>query len=132
LSRPPKPPSSDTRATTPRLPAHLPEVSPAVVRERGDIPKIGLLAQRTLRHRSPSLAVVVAVAAMLAGTVSVAWEMFLPSHDVSAIILVLAIPGAGSLAVTLFLGRQVVAGSKGRRAARICGSTSTARRAGNG
>jgi len=76
------------------------------------MPKIGLLALRTLRHRSPSLAVVVAVAAMLAGTVSVAWEMLLPSHDVGAVILVCAIACAGSLATTLFLGRQVVAGSK--------------------
>jgi signal transduction histidine kinase len=76
------------------------------------MPKIGVLGLRTLRHRSPSLAVVVAVAAMLAGTVSVAWGMLLPSHDVGAVILVCAIAGAGSLAVTLFLGRQVVAGSK--------------------
>jgi len=79
--------------------------------------KIGLLAPRALRHRSlsPSLAVVavaVAVAAMLAGTVSVAWGMFLASHDVSATILVCAIAGAGSVAITLFLGQQVVAGSK--------------------
>ena len=38
--------------------------------------------------------------------------MFLLSHDVSAAILVCAITGAGSLAITLPLGRQVVAGSK--------------------
>ncbi|HEY0541206.1 MAG TPA: hypothetical protein VGD53_22745 [Actinoallomurus sp.] len=81
------------------------------------MPKIGLLALGTLRHCSPSLAVVVAVAAMLAGTVSVPWGMLLPSHDVGAVILVCAIAGAGSLAVTLFLGRQVVAGSKAPAAA---------------
>jgi signal transduction histidine kinase len=74
---------------------------------------LGLLALRALRHRSLSLSlavVAVAVTTMLAGTVSVAWGMFLLSDDVSAVILMCAI--AGSLAITLFLGRQVVAGSK--------------------
>ncbi len=74
-----------------------------------------LLALRALRHRSPSLSlavVAVAVATVLAGTVSVAWGMFLLSRDVSAVILVCAIAGAGSLAISFFLGRQAVAGSK--------------------
>jgi signal transduction histidine kinase len=76
---------------------------------------LGLLALRALRHRSLSLSlavVAVAVATVLAGTVSVAWGMFLLSRDVSAVILVCAIAGAGSLAISFFLGRQAVAGSK--------------------
>lgn len=82
---------------------------------------LGALALRGLRHRSLSLSLAVvaavAVAAMLAGTVSVAWAMFLSSHDLRVVILVCAIAGAVSLAVTLFLGRQVVAGSKALAAA---------------
>jgi signal transduction histidine kinase len=75
---------------------------------------LGLLALRALWHRSLSLslAVVAAAVATLAGTVSVAWGMFLLSRDVSAVILVCAIAGAGSLAISFFLGRQAVAGSK--------------------
>ncbi|MBV9022422.1 MAG: HAMP domain-containing histidine kinase [Streptomycetaceae bacterium] len=82
---------------------------------------LGALALWALRHRSLSLSLAVvaavAVAAMLAGTVSVAWAMFLSSHDLRVVILVCAIAGVVSFAVTLFLGRRVVAGSRALTAA---------------
>ncbi len=77
---------------------------------------LGGLALRALRHRSvaASLAVVAAVtvAAMLTGTVSVAWAMFLSSHDLRVVVLVCAMAAVVSLAVALLLGRRVVAGSR--------------------
>ncbi|WHM35659.1 HAMP domain-containing sensor histidine kinase [Streptomyces sp. BPTC-684] len=77
---------------------------------------LGALALRLLRHRSvtASLAVVaaVAVSAMLAGTLAVAWEMFLSSHDLKVVTLVIAMAAAVSLATALILGRRVVASSR--------------------
>lgn len=76
----------------------------------------GAAALRLLRRRSValSLAVVAAVAvgAMLAGTLSVAWAMFLSSHDLGVVTTVCAIAAAVSLTVALLLGRWVVAGSR--------------------
>ncbi|NEA59810.1 HAMP domain-containing histidine kinase [Streptomyces sp. SID13666] len=77
---------------------------------------LGALALRLLRNRSValSLAVVAAVtvAAMLAGTLSVAWAMFLSSHDLGVVITVCAMAAVVSLGVSLLLGRRVVAGSR--------------------
>ncbi|MEU3462218.1 HAMP domain-containing sensor histidine kinase [Streptomyces sp. NPDC006733] len=77
---------------------------------------LGALALRLLRNRSValSLAVVAAVtvAAMLAGTLSVAWAMFLSSHDLGVVITVCAMAAVVSLGVSLLLGRSVVAGSR--------------------
>jgi signal transduction histidine kinase len=77
---------------------------------------LGALALRLLRHRSVALSVAVvptvSVAAMLAGTLSVAWAMFLSSHDLRVIILVCAMAAVVSLSVALLLGRRVVAGSR--------------------
>ncbi|MFI8451488.1 sensor histidine kinase [Streptomyces erythrochromogenes] len=73
---------------------------------------LGAVALRILRRRSVavSLAVVaaVAVAAMLAGTLAVAWAMFLSSHDLTVVTAVVAMAAAVSLGTALLLGRQVV------------------------
>lgn len=65
-----------------------------------------------LRRRSiaVSLAVVagVAVTAMLAGTLAVARAMFLSSHDLWVVTLVVAMAAAVSLATALLLGRRLV------------------------
>ncbi|WP_435136974.1 sensor histidine kinase [Actinacidiphila sp. bgisy144] len=82
---------------------------------------LGAAALRLLRHRSLalSLAVVAAVtvAAMLAGTLSVARAMFLSEHDLGVVTMVCAIAAVVSLGVAFILGRQVVAGSRALAAA---------------
>ncbi|MGD6749095.1 sensor histidine kinase [Streptomyces sp. BH105] len=76
----------------------------------------GAGALRLLRRRSltASLAVVatVGVVAMLAGTLAVAWAMFLSPHDLTVVTLVVAMAAAVSLATALVLGRWVVARSR--------------------
>ncbi|WP_327654091.1 sensor histidine kinase [Streptomyces sp. NBC_00483] len=76
----------------------------------------GAAALRLLRRRSltTSIAVVatVGVVAMLAGTLAVAWAMFLSPHDLSVVTLVAAMAAAVSLATALVLGRWVVARSR--------------------
>ncbi|MFE1285879.1 sensor histidine kinase [Streptomyces sp. NPDC058751] len=71
---------------------------------------------RLIRRRSltVSLAVVAAVGvvAMLAGTLAVAWAMFLSPHDLSVVTTVVAMAAAVSLATALLLGRWVVARSR--------------------
>ncbi|MFI8341749.1 sensor histidine kinase [Streptomyces sp. NPDC085639] len=73
---------------------------------------LGAVALRILRRRSVavSLAIVAAVAvtAMLAGTLTVAWAMFLSSHDLAVVTMVVATAAAVSTATALLLGRQVV------------------------
>ncbi|MFB7169415.1 sensor histidine kinase [Streptomyces sp. NPDC056254] len=75
----------------------------------------GALALRLLRRRSVavSLTVVAAVAvtAMLAGTLAVAWAMFLSPHDLTVVTLVVAMAAVVSLATALLMGRWVVARS---------------------
>ncbi|TGA92117.1 HAMP domain-containing sensor histidine kinase [Streptomyces sp. MZ04] len=77
---------------------------------------LGAVLLRALRRRSlvVSLAVVacVAVTAMLAGTLAVAWAMFLSPHDLSVVTTVVAMAAVVSLATALLLGRWVVARSK--------------------
>ncbi|MGP3952120.1 sensor histidine kinase [Streptomyces sp. 7N604] len=87
---------------------------------------LGALAVRLLRHRSVavSLTVVAAVAvtAMLAGTLAVAWAMFLSPHDLTVVTTVVAMAAVVSLATALLLGRWVVARSNElTRAARSFG-----------
>ncbi|WP_411126595.1 sensor histidine kinase [Streptomyces sp. x-19] len=69
-----------------------------------------------LRRRSiaVSLTVVAAVAvgAMLAGTLAVAWAMFLSSHDLAVVTTVVAVATVVSLATALALGRRVVLDSR--------------------
>ncbi|WP_030678544.1 sensor histidine kinase [Streptomyces sp. NRRL B-1347] len=88
---------------------------------------LGACALRLLRHRSlvVSLSVVVAVAvtAMLAGTLAVAWQMFLSRHDLTVVTVVVAMAAVVSFAAALLLGRWVVARSEAlARAARSFGT----------
>ncbi|KNE79623.1 MULTISPECIES: sensor histidine kinase [Streptomyces] len=75
----------------------------------------GALALRLLRHRSLTLSLTVvaavAVTAMLAGTLAVAWAMFLSPHDLWVVTTVCAMAAVVSLATALLLGRWVVARS---------------------
>ncbi|WP_086784457.1 sensor histidine kinase [Streptomyces caniscabiei] len=77
---------------------------------------LGAVALWLLRRRSlvASLTVVAAVAvtAMLAGTLAVAWAMFLSSHDLWVVTTVVAMAAVVSLATALLLGRWVVARSR--------------------
>ncbi|MFG2507269.1 sensor histidine kinase [Streptomyces rubiginosohelvolus] len=72
---------------------------------------VGAGVLRLLRHRSliVSLSVVagVAVAAMLAGTLTVAWAMFLSPHDLYVVTTVVAMAALISLATAVLLGRWV-------------------------
>ncbi|MGK4579101.1 sensor histidine kinase [Kitasatospora sp. HPMI-4] len=76
----------------------------------------GALALRLLRHRSVAVSLLVvaavSVTAMLAGTLSVAWAMFLSSHDLAVVTTVCAMAAVISLGTALLLGRWVVAHSK--------------------
>lgn len=76
----------------------------------------GAAALRLLRRRSltASLAVVsaVGVVAMLAGTLIVAWAMFLSPHDLKVVTTVVAMAAVVSLGTALLLGRRVVARSR--------------------
>lgn len=77
---------------------------------------LGAGALWLIRRRSltASLAVVAAVAvtAMLAGTLAVAWAMFLSSHDLTVVTTVVAMAAVVSLATALLLGRWVVSRSR--------------------
>ncbi|MET9252723.1 HAMP domain-containing sensor histidine kinase [Streptomyces sp. NPDC048182] len=77
---------------------------------------LGVGVLRLIRRRSltASLAVVTAVAvlAMLAGTLAVAWAMFLSPHDLSVVTTVAVMAAVVSLATALLLGRWVVARSR--------------------
>ncbi|MFJ9821751.1 sensor histidine kinase [Streptomyces sp. NPDC101151] len=91
---------------------------------------LGAGVLRSVRHRSTavSLAVVAAVAVttMLAGTLSVAWAMFLSEHDLFVVTMVVATAAVVSFAVTLLLGRWVVARSQAlTQAARSFGEGGT-------
>ncbi|WP_327721550.1 HAMP domain-containing histidine kinase [Streptomyces sp. NBC_00490] len=76
----------------------------------------GAAVLRVVRRRSltASLAVVAAVGivAMLAGTLAVAWAMFLSPHDLTVVTTVVAMAAVVSLATALLLGRWVVARSR--------------------
>ncbi|MFC4500781.1 MULTISPECIES: sensor histidine kinase [Streptomyces] len=76
----------------------------------------GAGALRLLRRRSltTSLAVVAAVGvvAMLAGTLAVAWAMFLSPHDLTVVTTVVAMAAVVSLATALLLGHRVVTSSR--------------------
>ncbi|MGV9337358.1 sensor histidine kinase [Streptomyces sp. NPDC003688] len=76
----------------------------------------GAVVLRLIRRRSltASLAVVagVGVFAMLAGTMAVAWAMFLSPHDLRVVTTVVAMAAAVSLLTALLLGRRVVARSR--------------------
>ncbi len=86
----------------------------------------GAAALWLLRRRSVAVSLVVvavvAVTAMLAGTLSVAEAMFLSDHDLWVVTTVVAVAAVVSLVVALVLGRWVVARSRAlARAARSFG-----------
>lgn len=88
----------------------------------------GLLALRALRRKSVavSLAVLTAVAvgSVLAGTLAVAWAMFLNQHDLGVVTTVCVIAGVSATATALLLGRWVIGGHRElERAARALGET---------
>lgn len=72
----------------------------------------GLLALLALRRRSVAVSLVVLIAvtvgAMLAGTMSVAWAMFLSAHDLAVVTTVCAAAAAASTVTALLLGRWVI------------------------
>ncbi|MFF6996172.1 sensor histidine kinase [Streptomyces sp. NPDC008313] len=74
----------------------------------------GVLVLIRRRSLTASLTVVAAVAvtAMLAGTLAVAWAMFLSPHDLTVVTTVVAMAAVVSLATALLLGRWVVARSR--------------------
>ncbi|KUN89185.1 sensor histidine kinase [Streptomyces griseoruber] len=74
----------------------------------------GVLRLTRRRSLTASLAVVAAVGvlAMLAGTLAVAWAMFLSPHDLTVVTTVVAMAAVVSLATALLLGRWVVARSR--------------------
>ncbi|NGO79079.1 HAMP domain-containing histidine kinase [Streptomyces sp. YC504] len=87
---------------------------------------LGATALRLLRHRSVAVSLTVvaatAVTAMLAGTLAVAWAMFLSPHDLTVVTLVIVMAAVVSFATALLLGRWVVARSRElARAARSFG-----------
>lgn len=86
----------------------------------------GALALRALRRRSVavSLAVLtsVAVGSMLAGTLSVAWAMFLNRHDLGVVTTVCAVAAVTATGTALLLGRWVIGGHRAlAQAARTLG-----------
>ncbi|GAB1818208.1 sensor histidine kinase [Herbidospora sp. RD11066] len=87
---------------------------------------VGAGVLMVLRRRSVAVSLivvaVVAVIAMLAGTLSVAWAMFLSPHDLWVVTTVVAMAAVVSLGTALVLGRWVVARSRDlARAARDFG-----------
>ncbi|WP_328903913.1 HAMP domain-containing histidine kinase [Streptomyces sp. NBC_00441] len=77
---------------------------------------LGAFALRLTRHRplvvSLSIVAAVAVTAMLAGTLAVAWAMFLSPHDLTVVTTVVAMAAVVSLVTAMLLGRWVAARSR--------------------
>lgn len=77
---------------------------------------LGALALRFFRHCSLAVSVsvvaAVAVTAMLAGTLAVAWAMFLSPHDLTVVTTVVAMAAVVSLITAVLLGRWVAARSR--------------------
>ncbi len=77
---------------------------------------LGALVLRLSRHRSLavplSVVAAVAVTAMLAGTLAVAWAMFLSPHDLTVVTTVVAMAAVVSLVTAMLLGRWVAARSR--------------------
>ncbi|GAA0299697.1 HAMP domain-containing sensor histidine kinase [Streptomyces polychromogenes] len=76
---------------------------------------LGAAVLRAVRHRSAAVSLTVVAAAsvttMLAGTLTVAWAMFLSRHDLTVVTTVVAMAAVVSFALALVLGRWVVARS---------------------
>jgi signal transduction histidine kinase len=92
----------------------------------GAVGAVGLLGLLLLRRRSLMLSLlllgVVAVAAMAAGTLATAQQMFLSTHDLGVVEMVCAVAGAVTLLTCWLLGRRIESASQAlRRAARSIG-----------
>lgn len=87
----------------------------------GAVGLLGWPGVRLLRRRSVALSLfavaVVTVLAMIAGIAYVAWAMFLSSHDLGVVLMVLGMASVVSLGTAALLGRQAVAGSRALTAA---------------
>ncbi|WP_097230325.1 sensor histidine kinase [Streptomyces zhaozhouensis] len=87
---------------------------------------VGVLAAVRRRSVSVSLAVLIAitVSALLAGTLSVAWAMFLSAHDLAVVVTVNAVGAVAATATALLLGRWVTGAHRAlQRSARALGET---------
>ncbi|GAA0958253.1 HAMP domain-containing sensor histidine kinase [Actinocorallia libanotica] len=86
------------------------------------VPAIALLRRRSVVLSMFAVAAL-AVAAMAAGTIAVALEMFLSGHDFKVVLIVVAVSGVFSLGAALLFGRRIAAGSRElAEAARAFGS----------
>jgi len=74
---------------------------------------LGALVLHRMRNRSVTVhlyvLLAVTVAAVLAGVLGAAWEMFLSAHDLRVLLIVLGVAGVVSLGVALWIGRGLVA-----------------------
>ncbi|MEO3752983.1 HAMP domain-containing sensor histidine kinase [Streptomyces sp. B6B3] len=98
---------------------------------------LGALVLVSVRRRSVavSLAVLIAVTvgAMLAGTLSVAWAMFLSAHDLAVVVTVGLVGALGATLTALLLGRWVIGAHRAlERAARAMAERDGARPGGAG
>jgi len=82
----------------------------------------GALVLRALRHRSIVIhicgLVAIAVLSVLAGIIAVAQGMFISSHDLHVLMIVIAMSAAVSLAIALLLGRRLATDAVWARQAR--------------
>ncbi|TNM34656.1 sensor histidine kinase [Streptomyces sedi] len=89
---------------------------------------VGVLAMVRRRSVSVSLAVLIGitVSALLAGTLSVAWAMFLSAHDLAVVVTVNAVGALAATATALLLGRWVTGAHRAlQRSARTLGEVGT-------
>jgi len=86
----------------------------------GAVGLVAVFVLRVLRTRSLRSSLVLcaatAVLAMIAATVGTAQAMFLSPHDFGVVVLVSAVAGAVTIAVSLLLARQLAAGSRALQA----------------
>ncbi|WP_326600745.1 sensor histidine kinase [Streptomyces sp. NBC_01803] len=87
---------------------------------------VGALVLVAVRRRSVAVSLAVLIAAtvgsLLAGTLSVAWAMFLSAHDLAVVVTVCAVGALGAAVTALLLGRWVIGAHRAlERSARVLG-----------
>jgi signal transduction histidine kinase len=74
---------------------------------------LGAVIMRRMRSRPVTIhlyvLLAITVAAVLAGVLGAAWEMFLSAHDLRVLLIVLGVAGAVSFGVALWIGRRLAA-----------------------